>query len=43
MITPLLVFLLSYIGARIETTPIYWVMLVLFGAVGLYKEFTRNK
>jgi hypothetical protein len=43
MITPLLIFLLSYIGARVEATWIYWVILVLFGAVGLYKELIHHK
>ena len=43
MITPLLVFLLALIGARIEAGWIYWAMLVLFGAFGLYKEFIHNK
>lgn len=43
MITPLLVFLLLYVGAKVEANLIYWAMLVLFGAFGLYKEFIHNK
>lgn len=41
MITPLLVFLLLYVGAKVEANLIYWILLIFFAIVGLYKDFNQ--